>query len=129
MTTSVRRSPVLLIGIVIGLVLGATELAAGEPNWRAALSTAIPIAYAVLVTIVGRRSETVSVLAGRPVDERWEHVNLEASAWAFGATAIVVLVAFAITQATHGDWTPYAFMGAVMAAAYVGSLAIIRIKG
>ncbi|MBI2763759.1 MAG: hypothetical protein HYX54_08440 [Chloroflexi bacterium] len=129
MTTGIRRSPVLLVGILIGLALGATELATGEPNSRAALSTAIPIAYAVLVTVVGRRSETVSVLAGRPVDERWEHVNLEASAWALGATAIVVLVAFAVTEVTQGDWTPYAFTGAVIAANNIGALAIIRIKG
>jgi hypothetical protein len=34
-----------------------------------------------------------------------------------------------VTDATGGDWRPYAVVGAVMAAAYVGSLAVIRFRG
>jgi hypothetical protein len=123
-----RRSPVLAVGIVIGLVFGAAGLIGGDPPWRAAISTVIPIAYSLLVTIVGRRSETVSVLAGRPVDERWEHINLEASTWSLGITAIVILAALIVADATHGDWMPYAFMGAVMAVSYAGSLAVVRLR-
>jgi len=128
-TTAIRRSPVLWVGVVVGLAIGAAELAGGGPPWRAAISTAIPIGYAVLVTLLARRSETVSVLAGRPVDERWELMNQEAAAWALGLSAIVILAAFIVADATGGDWLPYAFIGAVMAAAYVGSLALIRLRG
>jgi len=126
--TAVRRSPVLVVGIVIGLIIGAAELAGGGPIWRAAISTAIPIGYALLVTLLARHSETASVLAGRPVDERWELMNQEAAAWALGLSAIVILAAFILTDATHGDWMPYALMGAVMAAAYAGSLAVMRFR-
>jgi hypothetical protein len=128
-TTAIRRSPVLWVGVVAGLAIGAAELAGGGPPWRAAISTAIPIGYAVLVTLLARRSETVSVLAGRPVDERWELMNQEAAAWALGLSAIVILAAFIVADATGGDWLPYAFIGAVMAFAYVGSLAVIRLRG
>ena len=123
------RSPVLVVGVVIGLIFGVGQVIAGGDALRVALSAGIPIAYALLVTIVGRRSETVSVLAGRPVDERWEHFNLEASAWALGITALVALGAFVVTQATNGDWGPYAFVCSVMAAAYAGSLLVIRQRG
>jgi hypothetical protein len=109
--------------------MGAAELAGGGGVGRAAISLAIPVGYGLLVTIVARRSETASVLAGRPVDERWEHFNLEASAWSLGITAIVILAAFVVADATHGDWMPYAFMGAVMATAYVASLVVIRLRG
>ena len=129
MTTAIRRSPVLWVGVVVGLAIGAAELAGGGPPWRAAISTAIPIGYAVLVTLLARRSETVSVLAGRPVDERWELMNQEAAAWALGLSAIVVIAAFIVADATGGDWLPYAFIGSVMAAAYVLSLAVIRLRG
>ena len=129
MTTATRRSPVLFVGVVIGLVIGAAELAGGGTIVRAAISTAIPIGYAVLVTLLARRSETASVLAGRPVDERWELMNQEAAAWALGLSAVVIIAAFIVADATGGDWLPYAFVGAVMAVAYVGSLAVIRLRG
>jgi hypothetical protein len=122
-------SPVVVTGIVVGLIIGAADLVAGHPVWQAALGLVIPVGYGILVTLVGMRSETFSVLAGRPVDERWQHLNLVASTWAFGASAIVLLAAFVVTNATGGDRMPYAFMGAVMAAAYVGSLAVMRLRG
>jgi hypothetical protein len=122
-------SPVVAVGVVVGLIIGGADLVAGRPLWQAALGFAIPAVYGIVVALVSARSETVSVLAGRPVDERWQHINLVASTWAFGASAIVLLIAFVVANATSGDRLPYAFMGAVMAAAYVGSLAIIRARG
>lgn len=126
MTTFVRRNPVLVVGITVGLIIGLAELARGAPPPRALISVAIPIAYASLVTLIGRRSETVSVLAGRPVDERWEHINLEATAWSLGVSAVVVLGAFVVADASGWDRSPYAFMGAIMAASYIAALAILR---
>ena len=123
------RSPVVVVGTLIGVVIGGAELIGGGATWRVVVSAAIPIAYAVIVTLVGRRSETVSVLAGRPVDERWQHMNLEASTLAFGVTAIVALAAFVSAQATRGEWQPYALMCAVMAIAYMGSLILLRLRG
>jgi hypothetical protein len=120
---------VVAVGLIVGLIIGGADLVAGHPLWQAALGFAIPVAYGLLVTLLGTRSETVSVLAGRPVDERWQYINLVASTWAFGASAIALLAAFVVTNATGGDPLPYAFMGAVMAVAYVGSLAIIRLRG
>ena len=128
MTTFVRSSPVLVVGIVAGLVIGLAELVRGATSWQALLATAIPIAYAAVVTLIGRRSETVSVLAGRPVDERWEHINLEATAWSLGLSAIVVLGAFVVADASGRDWLPYAFIASVMAVSYVGALAILRLR-
>jgi hypothetical protein len=127
MRTFVRRSPVLVVGFIAGAIIGLAELAGGAPPWRALVSAAIPIAYAALVTLIGRRSETVSVLAGRPVDERWEHLNTEAAAWSLGLSTIVVLGAFVVADASGRDWLPYAFMAAVMAASYVGAVAVLRL--
>lgn len=128
MTTMLRRSPVVVVGVVVGAILGGAEIAGGGPAWRVATSALIPIGWALAVAILGRNSETMSVLAGRPVDERYAHMNLEASAWALGVTAVAGLGAFVVADATRGDWAPYAFMCAVMAAAYVASLVIIRLR-
>lgn len=125
---SIARSPVLAVGLIVGLVMGASEVAAGGSPIQILLGGGIPIAYAIVVTLIAPRSETVSVLAGRPVDERWMQFNLTASTWAFGVSAIVVLAAFVVVQASGGDDLPYAFIAMVMAVAYFGSLVVIRLR-
>ncbi|MBI3752080.1 MAG: DUF2178 domain-containing protein [Chloroflexi bacterium] len=126
--TTILRSPVLVAGVVIGLVFGAAALIAGEEAWHALLAAAIPIGYGAVVTLVGRRSDTASVLSGRPIDERAMHLNEEASSWALGITVVVVLAAFVVADAGRGDWAPYAFIAAVMAIAYIGSLLILQAR-
>ncbi len=125
---SIARSPVLAISLLIGLVIGGSALVAGGSPLRALVGAAIPIAYGIVVTLVARRSDTASVLAGRPVDERWQMFNLEASAWALGVSAVVVIAAVVIAQASGGDYLPYAFIGAVMGLAYIGSLIVLRLR-
>jgi hypothetical protein len=126
--TNVVRSPVFVVGVVAGLVLGAAELVGSSVWWRALLSAGIPIAYAAVVAVVGRRNDTLSVLAGRPIDERAAHVNEEASTWAFGLTAIVVVAAVAWQIAVRGDWASYAAIAVVMAVAYAGSLVVLQAR-
>ena len=126
--TTIVRSPVLVVGVLVGLAIGAAELVGSGQAWRALLSGAIPIAYAAVVTIVGRRSDSLSVLAGRPIDERAAHVSQEASTWAFGLSAIVVVAAVAWQIAIRGDWAPYAAIAAVMATAYLGSLFVLQAR-
>jgi hypothetical protein len=123
--TTVVRSPVFVVGVIAGVALGAAELVGSGVAWRAFVSGAIPIVYAALVTILGRRSDSLSVLAGRPIDERAAHVNEAASTWAFGLTAIVVVAAVAWQIAISADWAPYAAVAAVMAVAYLGSLLVL----
>jgi hypothetical protein len=128
MSTYIAKYPALVVGLVIGFVMAAAEIAGGGSPAQAALVLAIVAVYAVAVTILGRRSETASALAGRPVDERWEHINMEACVWAFGISAIVVLGAFIVVDATGGAWQPYAFVGVVMAISYLGSLLLVRAR-
>jgi hypothetical protein len=126
--TTIIRSPVFIVGIVAGLALGAAELIGSGEAWRAMVSGGIPIVYAAVVTIVGRRIDSLSVLADRPIDERAAHVNEEASTWAFGLSAIVVVGVVAWQLANRGDWAPYAAVAVVMALAYVGSLLVLQTR-
>ena len=126
--TRVARWPALAVGIPIGLVIAAARLAGGGTIADALVILAITIGYALVVTVVGRRNDTASALAGRPVDERWEHIGLEASALAFGASALAVLAILALSQVGGGAWQPYALVASVMAVSYVGSLVIVRLR-
>jgi hypothetical protein len=127
-TTIIARFPALAVGIVIALVMAGADLAGGESPAKAALSAVIVLGYAAIVTVLGRRSAVASALAGRPLDERWEHIGLEACALALGISGIVILAAFVITEATGGDWKPYALMAAVMGLSYFGALGFVRAR-
>lgn len=126
--TTVIRSPVFVVGVIAGVALGAADLVGSGDLWRAIVSGGIPIVYGVVVALVARRSDSLSVLAGRPIDERAAHVNEEASTWAFGLTAIVLVAAVALQLAIRGDWAPYATVAVVMAAAYLGSLFVLQAR-
>ena len=126
--TTIVRSPVFVIGVVAGLALGLAELVGSGPWWRVALIGGIPIAYGALVSIIARRRDALSVLAGQPIDERAAHIGEEASTWAFGLTAVVVVAAVAWQVATRGDWAPFGGVAVVMALAYLGSLFVLQAR-
>lgn len=126
--TQMLRSPVLLVGVSVGLAIGGAELVGSGEIWRALLSGGIPIAYAAVVTLVARRGDALSVLAGRPTDERAAHVSGEASTWAFGLTAFAVVGAMAWQIGARGDWAPYAAVAVVMAVAFLGSLLVLQAR-
>jgi hypothetical protein len=126
MTTRITTSPVVWVGVIVGGVMGAAQYAGGSSLGSAVLGAVIPIGYAVVVTLLGRRSAVSSALAGRPIDERWEHISLEATAWALGISATVVVGAVVVALASGGEWQPYAFIGAVMAAGYLVALIVVQ---
>jgi hypothetical protein len=128
MMISATRSPVLWIGAAIGLVIAAAEMMGGDSILTAVVSIAIVVGFAALVTLLRGRSDTAASLAGRPVDERWEHIGLEASAYAFAASGLATIGALAVAQATGGDWQPYATVAVIMAIAYLGSLVVVRAR-
>ena len=126
MMARIATSPVVWVGVIVSVLLGAAQYAAGNGLGSVLLGATIPLGYALLVTVLGRRSSLSSALAGRPVDERWEHIDLEATAFALGISAAVVVGAVAVALASGGDWQPYAFIGAVMAAGYLVALVVIE---
>lgn len=126
--TLVRRFPLVIVGALIGVAIAAADLAGGQAPYRAAISFAIVLGYAAAVSILANRSETMSVLAGRPVDERWEHINLEATALALGVSGIVALAAFLAAELTGRDPAAFAFMAAVIGLSYIGSVVFLRLR-
>jgi len=56
--------------------LGPARLAGGSSPAEALLALVITAGYAFVITLLSVQSETVGALAGRLVDERWEHINL-----------------------------------------------------
>ena len=116
------------VGFVIGILMAAAELGRNAAPWQAALAFAIVAVYALGLRLLQSRSETASLLSGLPVDERWESINNRALALAAQVIAVVVLIAFLVTQFAGGDAVAYAWLGAVFAVSYLGGIGWYRAR-
>jgi hypothetical protein len=122
-----RRSAALaLVTLGIGGVLIAIEVWQGAPVGRAIGGFAILVAFVAVVLLFQTRSETVSTLAGSPVDERWRLIHTQALAGAANFGAVVGLVGYGVTELMGGDNWQFAVMTLVISVGYLGGLAWYR---
>jgi len=126
MTASMSRWFVPIVGFVLGILIAAAELGRDASPALAAVSFAIVAAYAVALRLLQSRSDMASLLSGLPRDERWASINLRALSLAAQLVAVVLVVAFLAARFGGGDATPYAWVGAVFAVAYLGGLVWYR---
>jgi hypothetical protein len=86
------------------------------------------MAVAALGILLGGRSETVRGLRGDGRDERFETLDLRATAYAGLALMVAVIVAF-LNELAHGrSGAPYTWLGAVAGLAYLASVVYLRIR-
>lgn len=72
------------------------------------------------------RSETLSGLGGPGRDERWEAIDMRATAGA-GLVLIAVVIGAWLWEIGHGrDGSPYSQLGAIAGITYVVAVAILR---
>jgi hypothetical protein len=84
---------------------------------------------ASMAVLLGGRSETVRGLRGDGRDERFEMLDLRATAWA-GLAVIVAVIAGFLFEIAHGrSGAPYTWLGAVGGLAYLASVVYQRIRG
>ncbi len=115
-----------LTGLVIGAVLIGIELSQGARLDRAAGGVAILFVYVAALWFLQNRSETVSTLAGRPVDELWRSIHERAMAAAATIAAIVALVGFGAMELLGRDNWQFGLMAAVLGAGYIAGIVWYR---
>ncbi len=103
----------LLIGI---------ELSQGATLDRAAGGVAILFAYTGALWFFQTRSETVSTLAGQPVDERWQAINQRAGVAATTIAAIVALVGFGVMEYLGRESWQFGLMAGVIGFGYLAGV-------
>jgi hypothetical protein len=81
-----------------------------------------------LAILLGGRSETVRGLRGDGRDERFEKLDLRATAYAGLALMLAVIIAFLFEIAHGPSGEPYAWLGAVAGLAYLASVVYLRIR-
>ena len=117
---------------VVCIAIACAYLAAGFAGGRPELgigSFLAMLAYLVLLLIVGRRSETVGILRGAPVDERLSGFGLRATATAGGVAITAALALYIWTIWQGGDGYGYMVILVPAALAYFGSILWQRSRG
>ena len=81
---------------------------------------------AVIFYFGARRSETISGLGGPGRDERWERIDVHATALAGIVIITVIIGAWLVEVAQGHDGSPYTQLGAIGGLAYVLAVALLR---
>jgi len=111
------------------LFLGALIFVAywiGDRPAVGAVGAGIMILMAALFWFGSRRSETLSGLGGPGRDERWESIDLAATALTGVVVITAIIVAWLVDVAQGGDGSPYTQLGAIAGLGYVLALAFLR---
>jgi hypothetical protein len=112
----------VLVGLSIGGMLGGADFVASGSLGRSLIDVAIVAGYTVALAVFRARSETASVLAGSPVDERWEAINLRAMALAGQIAGLAALAGFILAEASGHDWSGFAIVAGAVGLGYVGGV-------
>ncbi len=124
--TSMSRWIVPVFGFVLAILIGLALMGQDAGPLQVFLSVAIAAGYAIALRALQSRSDVAGVLSGMPPDERWESINLRALSVAAQIIAVALVVAFLAVEYRGGDAMPYAWLGALFAASYLGGLAWYR---
>ena len=108
--------------LILGAFVAADDLGTGI----AGLGMMVAVGFVFLIG--GRRSETLAGLGGPGRDERWQMIDLQASAASGLVLITVVIGAWLYEIATGGDGSPYTALGAIAGVAYVIAVAVLRYR-
>jgi hypothetical protein len=109
------------------LILGAFVIADDVATGLACLGLMMVVGGVFLFG--GRRSETLAGLGGPGRDERWELIDLRATAFAGTVLIFALIGCWLWAIADGGDGSPYRQLMAVTGIAYIVGVALMRWRG
>ena len=105
------------------LVLAAFAIGGDLSNGLLAIPLFVGIAA---LFFFARRNETIQGLGGPGRDERWERIDVHATALTGLVLILVIIGAWLVEIAQGKDGSPYAALGAVGGIAYILAVALLR---
>ena len=116
-----------LFAVVMGAVVFGAQAIGGHPG-SGLVSFAI-LALAGATVAFGGRSETIRGLRGDVRDERFQRIDIHATAFAGFVLIVAVIVGFLIEVAHGRDGNPYTWLGAIAGIAYIAAVIVMRVRG
>ena len=105
-----------------------TAFAIGGDAASGAFSAAVLLFVGAVFYFGARRSETLAGLGGPGRDERWERIDVHATALTGLVLILVIIGAWLVEIAQGKDGSPYAALGAVGGIAYIIAVAVLRAR-
>jgi hypothetical protein len=126
--SKLKRSKWTLPGfsVLIGLIYLGAEIVGGNAQVGVAM-LAVMMVFALAVLLAGR-SETVRGLRGDGRDERFQMLDLRATAYAGVAVIAAVLAAYVFEIAHGRSGLQYAWLATVGGVIYLASVIYLRIR-
>ena len=116
-----------LFALALGGVVFGAQAIGGHPG-SGLVSLGI-MALAAAVFLFGGRSETIRGLRGDGRDERFQRIDIHATAFAGIVVIAAVIVGFIVELAHGHNGNPYSWLGALGAVAYVAAIVAMRLRG
>ncbi len=126
-TPSATELTVPAIAVAGGIVYLVAGLIGGQ-TWFGIGGFGVMVAFAGVLWLVRRRSETVKGLLDRR-DERINTIDLKATSLAGGVVLAALFVAFANSIARGGSGTPYDWLLGLGGLAYIVAVVVLRLRG
>jgi hypothetical protein len=129
MQLSPRRKRALttsLAGLIVGGVLIAIEVRQGAEPGKAIVGLGFLVAFMAVLLIFQTRSETMSTLAGDPVDERWRLIHERALVGAANVSTMFALAAYGIAELAGIENWQFALMIIVLSLTYLAGVVWYR---
>ena len=115
-----------LFSVALGVVVLGAQWIGGHPG-EGFISLGIMTAMGA-VFLFGGRSETIRGLRGDGKDERFQQIDIHATAVA-GLTVIgAIIVAFVVALARGQSGAPYDWLGAIAGLSYTAAIVFLRVR-
>ena len=116
-----------LFALSMGGVLFGAQAIGGHPS-SGLVSFGI-MAFTGAVFLFGGRSETIRGLRGDGRDERFQRIDIHATAFAGTVVIVAVIVGFVVELARGHNGNPFTWLGAIGGLAYVAAVIAMRLRG
>jgi hypothetical protein len=87
------------------------------------------LAFTGAIFLFGGRSETIRGLRGDGRDERFQRIDIHATAFAGMVIITAVIVGFVVEMAKGRDGNPFTWLGALGGLAYLAAIVVMRLRG
>jgi hypothetical protein len=112
----------------LALVVFVALWVGGEPIGGLYAATVL-VAFGLFVLIGGSRSETIRGLRGDGKDERFERMDIAATAVSGVVLISIVIVAWVIEVARGHSGNPFGWLSAVAGLSYIAAITYMRFRG